>query len=99
VPAMSETGWCIEHGEARAPKYLSVLDGHWNWNPDHLKALRFSRRADAEMVATMVNEVDRIAEHSWEISVPDATVSGADSVSENKDLESRFRGVNYALYE
>ena len=62
-----ETGWCLERGEACNPQYLTC-DGMaltWTSPGDHAKALRFARRDDAEMMATIIDDADRIAEHGW----------------------------------
>jgi hypothetical protein len=66
----TETGWVLEHetSEPCAPRYLSTcpLKGYV-WSPDHLKALRFARREDAEAVAANVYPASRhrVAEHAW----------------------------------
>jgi hypothetical protein len=59
------SGWCIERGPALAPNYLHVNGGLLNWTPDHMKAMRFARRADAEQITDIVEDADRIAEHVW----------------------------------
>ena len=62
-----ETGWLIESIKDGGIKYLTVPpDGVFGWTEDSLKAIRFCRREDAEMVATLIGEdVDKIAEHLW----------------------------------
>lgn len=64
-----EDGWVIEHADSSTanPVYWAAL----TWQADHLKAVRFSRRTDAEttlMVVTASEEVDhqhRVCLHSW----------------------------------
>ena len=68
---MTETGWVIERGDSEpsAPLYWA---GHYEWERDHLKAVRFSRKEDAERVAERERTLDdggpeyaRVCEHSW----------------------------------
>jgi hypothetical protein len=59
-------GWCIEKGEASCPQYITVVNGFLDWTFNHMKALRFSRREDAEMMVGIISDFDRIAEHGWE---------------------------------
>lgn len=65
--AMSESGWVIELGASPAsrPEYWC---GGPLWSPDNLKAIRFSRKVDAEATAFMnCNGINiRIAEHQWD---------------------------------
>jgi hypothetical protein len=64
--ARDESGWCLERGPASAPHYLHVAEtGIFDWTLDHMKALRLARRADAEQVACIVEDADRVAEHVW----------------------------------
>jgi hypothetical protein len=69
-----ESGWCVERGPASAPNYLHVDGGLLAWTPDHMKAMRFARRADAEQITEIVDDADRIAEHAWHDS---PTANGA----------------------
>lgn len=71
-----ESGWCVERGAASSPMYLHVQNGLLNWTPDHMKALRFARRADAEQITEIVEDADRIAEHVWMSSEQAATSGG-----------------------
>jgi hypothetical protein len=59
-----ETGWLCEDGSV-TPSYITVVDGHLVWTTDSLKALRLARRADAEMIAEIVDDCWRVAEHMW----------------------------------
>ena len=58
-----ETAWLLERGQS----YATVKDGLLDWTApaDHGSALRLSRRADAEMLATIMDDADRIAQHMW----------------------------------
>jgi hypothetical protein len=70
-PQRSENGWVIEKGDTHNPKYLSANHRRFYWTHDHLKAIRFARKQDAELVdshflLTERIEEHRICEHSWE---------------------------------
>lgn len=61
---VSETGWLLEKMHEGQVWYITanyVLE----WTVDPLKALRLSRREDAEMLATIVEDCDKIASHEW----------------------------------
>lgn len=60
-----EFAWVIERGDSQpsAPTYWSGPD---QWSQDHLDAVRFSRKQDAERVACRLGQgYHRIAEHGW----------------------------------
>ncbi len=65
-----EYGWVIEHqrSEPCAPEYWS---GDYDWSPDHMKAIRFARKIDAERVRSTLQMEDcdpdlhRVCEHGW----------------------------------
>lgn len=63
-----ETGWVIESSmsEPAQPLYLSKIrvDGVPVWSSDHMSAMRFARKEDAERVEFAYNV--RIAEHAWD---------------------------------
>ncbi len=69
----SEFGWLIEHGESPAsqPRYWAAgqIDPQRSsaWTENHMHAIRFARKLDAERVAkrTMKTIAVRIAEHAW----------------------------------
>jgi hypothetical protein len=68
--AAVETGWVIEEGESPAaePAYFCGGADGPSFQADHLKAMRFARREDAEAFALMSQgSLDgvRIAEHQW----------------------------------
>ena len=76
---MSENGsqfaWVIERGDsdASAPMYFTGVDlqgGRIDWDADHLKAVRFARQRDAEMIREDLEEnpfrpKHRVCEHGW----------------------------------
>jgi hypothetical protein len=60
-----ETGWVIERGDSEpsAPTYWAGLD---MWSQDHMDAIRFARKRDAERVsARMTYPNNRVCEHMW----------------------------------
>lgn len=69
----SEFAWLIELGDSPASQPLYWSAGipakgpPTNWHPDHLEAVRFARKQDAEKVATaLAGGVSvRICEHGW----------------------------------
>jgi|SRR5581483_1210320 len=65
--APDDRAWLVEKGLAYAPDYLTINKRHgvWAWTKSHECALRFARKQDAELAATLVGGVERIAEHSW----------------------------------
>lgn len=62
-----ESGWLVENGED-APQimYRTIEQGLPVWTADPNKAIRFARRADAEMFCAEDNEAWRVAEHIWD---------------------------------
>lgn len=59
-----QIAWLCEDGSV-TPSYITVSDGHLTWTTDSLKALRLARRADAEMIAEIVDDCWRVVEHMW----------------------------------
>lgn len=57
----SETGWVVESG-ASEPSRPLYLAGPGKWSVDNLKAVRFSRKEDAQKFAL---KSDRVCEHAW----------------------------------
>ena len=70
-----ESGWLIEKGSPSEPQYAYFVDGILSWtNPgDHESAFRMSRRIDAEALAELMEDSERIADHEW---VVDEAVRG-----------------------
>lgn len=80
----TEYGWVIEHrnSEPCQPQYWC---GN-GWLYDHMRAIRFARKIDAERVAAGFNEDDplpnetphRIAEHAWDAALPSSRATEGD---------------------
>ena len=64
-----ETGWLIVNGSGSLLSYFTVYEGLLAWTLDHNLAVRFARKADAELMADYfpAEEVTRIAEHIWHV--------------------------------
>jgi hypothetical protein len=64
-----ETGWLIENGGQFEELRYRFMDndagGVIGWTPDHAKALRFARRADAEQFCYHDEDAWRVVEHMW----------------------------------
>ena len=61
-----ERGWLIEKNLGGKPLWLTC-NWSFGWTEDSTKSVRFSRREDAEQIATMFeNEDISITEHDWE---------------------------------
>ena len=55
------TGWVIEHRNSEVSKpYYFAGPGKWSYN--HLDAVRFARKEDADKFNT---DGDRVAAHAW----------------------------------
>lgn len=63
----TETAWVLEKGQASQPRYATVSGGMLDWTEpgDHAKALRLARRQDADALAEIMEDADRVAEHAW----------------------------------
>lgn len=70
-----ETGWLVENGMPSDIKYRFMDDDGPQWTRDPLKAIRFARRADAEMFAAGDDDAWRIVEHVF-LSPPAAREGG-----------------------
>ena len=68
MAASMEYGWVIEleASEPSAPQYWA---GSSLWSGDHMMAIRFARKVDAERAAMMMLDGMniRIAEHGWDV--------------------------------
>ena len=60
----SETGWLLEKMHDGQVWYVTV-DDLLTWTDDPLKALRLARRTDAELLSTLIDDCEKIAEHEW----------------------------------
>lgn len=71
--ATEESGWLIERGdsEVSAPKYWAAgqrdAERSSAWTSNHLEAIRFARKVDAEKLAKrlMPSIAVRVCEHGW----------------------------------
>src|SRR6185312_3151035 len=63
--AEEEFGWVIERGDS-SPSSPTYWSGPDYWSQDHMDAVRFSRKQDAERVACRLHGGHhRICEHGW----------------------------------
>jgi hypothetical protein len=64
--ANSESAWLVEKTVNGFPHYLyaSCL-GLFEWTPVNSKAMRFSRREDADMICNVVEDAEKVAQHVW----------------------------------
>lgn len=62
-----QTGWLVERNmAAEGQEYLFVDPvGLLAWTTDNLKALRLSRKSDAESLVAIAEDAVRVAEHAW----------------------------------
>ena len=60
-----ETGWMLEKQDKGNNWFIGVVDGMLGWTTDPNKGLRLSRREDAEAIATICDDAERISEHLW----------------------------------
>lgn len=62
-----ERGWLLErqNGFLRQTEWVTVDNGMLTWTGDSLRALRLARREDGDMLATIVEDAERITEHLW----------------------------------
>ena len=64
----TETGWLIEFSQrvSSTPTYYGQTDDGLGQITDHLKAVRFARKEDAEMVIADIGWTEASAvEHGW----------------------------------
>ena len=64
-----ETAWLVERA---GPHYVCIDDSGWSgWTNDHLEALRFARRNDADRYAGSIEIYDcKAVEHQWLAAAP-----------------------------
>lgn len=66
IAPQAECGWLIENGkQGDELRYRTIRQGLPAWTDDHNEAIRFARRADAEMFAAEDEDAWRIVEHMW----------------------------------
>lgn len=69
---VSEQGWLLEKMHNGNVHYICA-DYGLEWTDDPNKALRLSRREDAEALCTIVEDCDKIAAHEWVPARADST--------------------------
>lgn len=63
---LAERGWLVENGgQGEALRYRMIADGMPGWTPNHMEALRFARRQDAEAWCAEDEDAWRVAKHMW----------------------------------
>jgi hypothetical protein len=73
-----EIGWLVEAARTNGPqRYRTMEQGMSAWTTDPNKAIRFARRADAEMFADEDDEAWHICEHMWVDPAPEETHTAA----------------------
>jgi hypothetical protein len=66
-PVTTEYGWLVENGrDVPDLRYRTMTAEGITWTDDHNKAIRFARRADAEMFAAEDEDAWRIVQHAWD---------------------------------
>jgi hypothetical protein len=60
-----EKAWLLEREANGTIEYIGVINGMFGWTPDSLKALRLTRRADADALCEIIEDCWRVAEHMW----------------------------------
>jgi hypothetical protein len=63
-PTAPERGWLLEKMHEGGIWYITV-DQVLTWTTDPLKALRLARREDANMLAEIVDDCEKVSEHQW----------------------------------
>jgi hypothetical protein len=81
VTQEDETAWLVEAFSGQTENYFAGLDEIWNggfslyprWTADHMKAIRFTRKEDAETIVSVMDSTAkcRAVEHSWMASPSD----------------------------
>lgn len=63
----TEVAWLLERGgnDGKPIEYISANLGVFEWTTDSLKALRLSRRADGDALASVIEDAERVVEHMW----------------------------------
>ena len=59
-----ESGWLLEKMYEGSIWYVTI-DQLLTWTTDPNKALRLARREDADMLATVVDDCEKVSEHQW----------------------------------
>jgi hypothetical protein len=66
-PETREQGWLVENTNPGPTRWLSVVEGILHWTTDSNAAVRFSRKEDAQQVASLnrFNDTAIATEHIW----------------------------------
>jgi hypothetical protein len=93
---LRESGWLIENAESMWASLIYVPYKHFKWTRDSWKALRFSRKVDAEAVIQFMqsSEALKATEHVWigtesapaQRTEPDTWMLGTASLLESMSL-------------
>jgi hypothetical protein len=75
-PVENESGWLIERADSSPaePRYWAAgqreAERSSAWTSNHMQAIRFARKEDAERVAARImKDIDvRICEHDWSVT-------------------------------
>lgn len=63
-----ESGWLIEHPNMAYIRYVTLDEGEIKWSGSYTKALRFSRKIDAEQFCeTFMLGFGRVADHLFNV--------------------------------
>ena len=80
-----ETGWLLEKQDKGANWFIGVINGMLEWTTDPNKALRLARRDDAEAIATICEDAEKISEHLWpDMTTPNCHRCGRPCVQGNQ---------------
>lgn len=61
-----ENGWLLERRQNGSAEWVMIEGGMWDWTTDSAKALRLSRRQDADALAEIISDADYVTEHQWD---------------------------------
>lgn len=84
---IERSAWLIEQERDGKTRYLAVTAGEIGWTEDHNAALQLARREDADALTSLVEDADKVAEHSWiALRDQDAVVGyGTEQASDRQD--------------
>lgn len=97
VTQEDETAWLVEAFSGQTENYFAGLDEIWNggfslyprWTADHMKAIRFTRKEDAETIVSVMDSTAkcRAVEHSWMASPPISEENCSGHVASENDAK------------
>jgi hypothetical protein len=91
-----ETGWLIEDGQRR--RYRTMHQGAVRWTDDPNKAIRFARRADAEMFAAEDEDAWHVAEHQW-VTLDGDSIHAVETECDREDPKARIGSPEHTQAE